>query len=98
MDTVCPACGAKELALAVDTEPMLALARRARAFHRARLRSQNLEELDERASFTQDERAALLGCNACWHLLRWPQPDADAMVRDYADDDLRFLRKLRGGR
>jgi SAM-dependent methyltransferase len=88
MDVACPACGAKELALAVDTEEMLSLARRARAFHRARLRSQNREELDERASFTQDERAALLGCNVCGHLLRWPQPDAGAMVRDYADDQV----------
>jgi SAM-dependent methyltransferase len=86
MEPLCPACGAKEPAPVFGTEEMLALARRARAFHRARLRSTKREELEERATFTQDDGAALLGCDACGHLLRWPQPSAAAAVRDYAED------------
>lgn len=82
----CPACGGRALALAVDTERMLALANRARAFHSARLRSRLRAELDERASFTQGDAAALLRCNECGHLLRWPQPSADSTVLTYAND------------
>jgi SAM-dependent methyltransferase len=65
---------------------MLALASRARAFHAARLRSQVRAELEERASFTQDDDAVLLGCDACGHLVRWPQRSADATVHAYAED------------
>ena len=60
----CPACGGRALALAVDTNGC-SLANRARAFHSARLRSRSCAELDERASFTQGDAAALLRCNEC---------------------------------
>jgi SAM-dependent methyltransferase len=82
----CPACGGSALSLAVDTGRMLDLAARARAFHIARLRSHPQEELDERASFTQGEAAALLRCNDCTHLLRWPRPDPGSTVLAYAED------------
>jgi SAM-dependent methyltransferase len=65
---------------------MLAFAKRARAFHSARLRSHLREELDERASFTQDDAASLLRCHECAHLLRWPHRSADSTVQAYAED------------
>jgi len=82
----CPVCGGADLALLCDPDRMRALGGRARAFHAARLRSRRREELDERASFTQDDGASLLACGGCGLLLRWPRPDPGATVQTYAED------------
>jgi len=82
----CTACGGARITPCCTPEQMQALAREARAFHAARLRSGRREELDERASFTQDDAACLALCEDCGLLLRWPRPSRDALVRTYAGD------------
>jgi SAM-dependent methyltransferase len=84
----CPACGAHPLGLLCDPERMRELGRRAQAFHAARLRSRRREELEERASFTQEDEASLLACDGCGLLLRWPRPSPDEMVRTYTEDQV----------
>ena len=81
----CPACG-DDLSLVCDADRMRSLADRARRFHAARLRSRRPEELDERASFTQDEDVTLLGCDRCGLLVRSPRPSAHASVHTYTED------------
>src|SRR5690606_25594934 len=83
--TACPACGGAP-ALLYDAAALRALAAQARRFHAARLRSQRREELEERASFTQDDDASLFACDACGLLVRAPRPTDAAMTRTYADD------------
>lgn len=83
--TACPACGGAP-ALLYDAAALRALAAQARRFHAARLRSQRREELEERASFTQDDDASLFACDACGLLVRAPRPSDAAMTRTYADD------------
>lgn len=79
----CGACG-HPLEQVLDGEAMQALDRRTHAFHAARLRSGRREELEERARFTQDAAASVLGCGGCGLLVRWPVPGADELLRTHA--------------
>jgi SAM-dependent methyltransferase len=80
---VCGEAGTREIAPATEIE---AQRRYLQSFHRARLRSNAPEALEERADFTQDYAARVVECRGCGLVFRDPQPSADAVARVYARD------------
>lgn len=86
----CPVCGATARRTVVQADTIDAQLAWLEAFHRRRLkpaaRVRREAALAERASFTQDDPRAIVGCRSCGLVFRHPRRSPGAVERDYAAD------------
>ena len=85
----CTVCGAHARTTILGAEAIAAQLRWLEDFHRRRLKPEALRRraaLEDRASFTQDEPRAIVGCRACGLVFRHPRRDPRAVEHDYAED------------
>src|SRR5262245_48097914 len=83
----CEVCGEPALRVLCEARELAAQADRLAQFHAERLRVVSQEQLEERATFTQDDPADLLACSSCGLLLRWPRPRQAELRRTYERDE-----------
>ena len=84
----CTVCGAHARTGILDADAIASQLRWLEDFHRRRLKPSALrrQALEDRASFTQDEPRAIVGCRGCGLVFRHPRREAGAVERDYAED------------
>src|SRR5688572_20924868 len=84
----CPVCGATARRTVVQADRIAAQLAWLEAFHRRRLkpaaRARRAAALEERASFTQDDPRAIVGCRSCGLVFRHPRRSPGAVEHDYA--------------
>src|SRR5262245_53030127 len=83
----CEVCGEPALRRLCEARELASQARRLAQFHAERLRAPSPEQLEERATFTQHDRADLLACPGCGLLVRWPRPRKAELRRTYERDE-----------
>jgi len=84
--TRCPVCGGLRCAPFSGESSLESERERLLAFHLSRIGRKGRGELEERASFTQDDPARLVSCRSCGLLLRWPTPSDAELYEGYAGD------------
>jgi SAM-dependent methyltransferase len=86
----CTVCGATARRTIVQADTIASQLAWLEAFHRRRLktaaRARREAALEDRASFTQDDPRAIVGCRSCGLVFRHPRRTPDAVEREYADD------------
>jgi len=86
----CPVCGATARRTIAQADTIDAQLAWLEAFHRRRLepsaRARREAALEERASFTQDDPRAIVGCRSCGLVFRHPRRSPGAVEHDYAVD------------
>jgi SAM-dependent methyltransferase len=86
----CPACGASTCSAILAAEVIGFQLAWLENFHRRRLkpraRARREAALEDRASFTQDEPRAIVGCRSCGLVFRHPRRAPATVERDYAVD------------
>jgi SAM-dependent methyltransferase len=87
---VCPVCGASARRTVAQADTIDAQLAWLEAFHRRRLkpaaRARREAALEERATFTQDDPRAIVGCRSCGLVFRHPRRSPGAVEHDYAVD------------
>jgi SAM-dependent methyltransferase len=83
----CEVCGEPALRVLCEARELAAQSRLLARFHAERLRVVSQEQLEERATFTQDDPANLLACSSCGLLVRWPRPRENELRRTYERDE-----------
>lgn len=95
----CPVCGATARRTVAQADTIDAQLAWLDAFHRRRLkptaRARREAALEERASFTQDDPRAIVGCRSCGLVFRHPRRSPSAVEHDYAVDSY-GAERLRG--
>jgi len=86
----CAVCGATARSTILTAAAIAEQLEWLEAFHRRRLqpvgRERRRAALEDRATFTQDEPRAIVGCRACGLVFRHPRPAPDTVAREYATD------------
>lgn len=86
----CPVCGATARRTVAQADTIDAQLAWLEDFHRRRLkpaaRARREAALEDRASFTQDDPRAVVGCRSCGLVFRHPRRSPGAVEHDYAVD------------
>jgi SAM-dependent methyltransferase len=86
----CAVCGATARSTILPADAIAQQLAWLERFHLKRLkpvaRERRRVALEDRATFTQDEPRAIVGCRACGLVFRYPRRAPDAVEREYAED------------